>query len=75
MPGINDLGTICSELSKEWHPTKNGNLTPRDVKAGSHYTVWWQCLKCGHEWKTDIRSRVKGRKCPHCHGLPQLPLK
>lgn len=74
MPGINDLGTICPELSKEWHPTKNGNLTPRDVKAGSHYTVWWQCLKCGHEWKTDIRSRVKGRKCPNCHGLPQLPL-
>lgn len=22
-------------LAREWHPTKNGNLTPRDVTAGA----------------------------------------
>lgn len=75
MPDMNDLETLCPNLAKEWHPTKNGKLTPKDVKIGSHYTVWWKCSRCGHEWKTDIRSRVKGRKCPNCHGLPMLPLK
>src|SRR3990167_4522119 len=32
-------------LAREWHPTKNGNLTPFDVTAGSHKKVWWKCLK------------------------------
>ena len=36
------------ELSKEWHPTKNGDLTPYDVTVGSHKKVWWICSK-GHK--------------------------
>ena len=28
------------ELAKEWHPTKNGNLTPVDVSTGSNKNVW-----------------------------------
>ncbi len=31
----NSLATTHPELAAQWHPTKNGNLTPDDVGAGS----------------------------------------
>tara|TARA_B110000858_G_scaffold198379_2_gene264426 strand:- start:10374 stop:10499 length:126 start_codon:yes stop_codon:yes gene_type:complete len=31
----NCLANVNSTLTKEWHPTKNGELTPFDVTAGS----------------------------------------
>lgn len=54
-------------LSKEWHPTKNGSITPQDVTFGSHKKIWWQCRK-GHEWEVSIYSRAIGRGCPYCSG-------
>jgi glutaredoxin len=63
----NCLQTINTPLSKQWHPTKNGSLTPRDVTAGSGKKAWWQCAK-GHEWKAVISSRNSGRGCPYCAG-------
>jgi len=63
--GFNDLATKCPELVKEWHPTKNGNLKPQDITVGSGRKVWWKC-KCGHEWETQVRTRVKGSGCPQC---------
>ena len=66
--GYNDLETVRPELAKEWHPTKNGALTPQDVVAGSNKKVWWQC-KNGHEWKTAISHRgLRGTGCPICSG-------
>jgi protein-arginine kinase activator protein McsA len=54
------------EVTKEWHPTKNKSLTPKDVSPGSHKKVWWKC-KNGHEWFTEIRSRTKKESgCPEC---------
>ena len=29
--GIDDLETLYPNLAKEWHPTSNGELLPRDV--------------------------------------------
>ena len=65
--GINDLGTTHPELAAQWHPTKNGNLTPQMVTAHKNQKVWWQCDK-GHEWERLIRSRsaVKSTECPFC---------
>ena len=63
----NCLATINPELSKEWHPIKNGDLTPYDVVYGSGKKVWWKCNK-GHEWQSPIRERSKGRGCPYCTG-------
>lgn len=54
------------QLSKEWHPTKNGDLTPYDVTIGSNKEVWWKCDK-GHEWKARINSR-KFNGCKCCSG-------
>ena len=64
----NSLQTSNPELSKHWHPTKNGELTPGDVTAGSDKKVWWQCEN-GHEWEATISSRVSGNGCPFCSGL------
>ncbi len=67
LPGFNDLATVNPELAAEWHPTKNGDLTPAHVTHGSNKKVWWQCSK-GHEWQAVIYSRSAGRGCPECSG-------
>lgn len=54
--------------SKEWHPFKNGSLTPSQVTPGSDKKVWWLC-KLGHEWESCIYNRtiIKNPKgCPYC---------
>ena len=65
LPGYNDLETTNSELAKEWHPTKNGDLTPKMIPAGTEKKVWWICEK-GHEWQAIVYSRNKGKGCPFC---------
>ena len=61
----NSLETNNSALAKEWHPTKNGSLTPANVTPGSNKRVWWQCRK-GHEWRTTIAHRSAGQGCTAC---------
>jgi positive regulator of sigma E activity len=56
-----------NRLVKEWHPTKNGILTPLDVSAKSGKKVWWLC-EFGHEWEAKIYNRSYGTKCPYCSG-------
>jgi len=66
IPGENDLATMAPTLAAEWHPTKNGDLTPEQVRAQSNRTVWWRCEK-GHEWKTTVNARMQsGSGCPYC---------
>ena len=63
----NSLASLYPELAQEWHPTKNSELTPDQVVAGSNRRVWWICAKgCDHEWEAVIASRVRGNKCPYC---------
>ncbi len=61
----NCLQNMNSHLADEWHPTKNGNLTPRDVTSGTRKKVWWVC-KEGHEWQATIADRNQGSGCPIC---------
>lgn len=64
--GVNDLQTERPDLAKEWHPSRNGLLTPRDVTRGSSKEVWWQCAS-GHEWKRRINNRTSQKKgCGKC---------
>ena len=65
IPGETDLATRYPELARQWHPTKNGALTPSDVLPGSHQLVWWLCPN-GHEWRAQVKSRVSGAGCPIC---------
>lgn len=65
LAGFNDLATLNPALAAEWHPVKNGRLTPKDVVPGSNKKAWWQCAH-GHEWEAAISSRVRGSGCPYC---------
>ena len=60
----NCLATTEPRLAAEWHPTKNGKLTPHDVMRASHKMVWWKCDK-GHEWQAQPYSRLI-HGCPIC---------
>lgn len=61
------LGYVNPELAKEWHPTKNGVLTPFDVFASTNKYIWWQCPTCGHEWRSQCSNRNVGKRgCPNC---------
>ena len=66
--GVNDLATTNPELAAQWHPTKNGDLKPADVVAGTAKRIWWQCPK-GHEWQSIVVSRKIGTGCPVCENL------
>ena len=66
----NSLAVLHSNLAKEWHPTKNRDLTPNDVRPGSERKVWWLCDK-GHSWEAAIYTRtysVRAAGCPYCSG-------
>ena len=65
-PAEYNLQVVNPKLAKEWHPVKNGDLTPKDVFPGSHKKVWWLCEK-GHAWKAFVFSRKRGSGCPHCN--------
>jgi len=71
----NRLDLHFPKLAKEWHPTKNGNLSPSDVTFGTAKKVWWKCSKGpDHEWQTVVSSRTghyakrKPTGCPYCDG-------
>ena len=70
----NSLATLYPELAKQWHPTKNGDLTPYDVRPGSNKKVWWKCSRFDeHIWKTSIIERTKGTGCPKCNYPTSTP--
>jgi hypothetical protein len=73
--GVNDMATTHPELAADWHPSKNGDLTPQAVGAGTHKKVWWKhsdpscVVPGGHEWETPGSFRTsKGSGCPACSG-------
>ena len=81
-PGFNDLATTHPELAKEWHPVKNGDLTPEKVTAGCSKKVWW-CLPYDDpntgrhfdfEWKASVSNRARHKnKCPYLTGRTAWP--
>ena len=79
--GFNDLETLNSQLAKEWHPTKNGNLNPTDVTIGSNKKVWWLLsyddLETGKhfdfEWQDTVNNRNNGYGCPYLSGKAAWP--
>ena len=68
-----NLAISFPELAAEWHPTKNGLLTPYGVTPGSNRKIWWKC-KRGHEWPAAPLSRTsKSSGCPHCKPQTSRP--
>ena len=66
--GKNDLETTHPALAQEWHPTKNNELTPRDVMYGQSLKVWWKCPN-GHSYLASLnhRSGANGTNCQVCN--------
>lgn len=68
------LADLHPELAKQWHPIKNGDLRPDQLKPGSNREVWWLC-GCGHEWDTKVSHRTTGHGCEVCgheaHARPE----
>lgn len=64
--GFNDLETVSPLLTSQWHPTKNGDLTPSQVRPKDDTEVWWFRSDCGHEWETKVNSRNNGSECQGC---------
>ena len=60
-----DLLSQNPDVAAEWHPNKNGSLSPSDVFANSNKKAWW-LGKCNHEWQAVICTRNKGVGCPFC---------
>jgi len=61
------LATLKPSIAKQWHPTKNGDLTPYDLSIGSSKDIWWKCDKGDdHEWKALVSNRSKGSGCAVC---------
>ena len=71
----NSVSSKFPDLVAQWHPTKNGDLTPDQVASTSHRRVWWKCPSGpDHEWKSECRTRTGaghgggGYGCPFCDG-------
>lgn len=60
-----NLAVENSTLARQWHPTRNGSLSPRDFSPKSNKKAWWLC-KNGHEWEATINSRAYGAGRPYC---------
>ena len=79
--GYNDLASQAQKIAEQWYQPLNGERTPENTIAGSHYKAWWRC-PLGHIWRTEVLVRaVKGHDCPICagqakiaHHLEKLPL-
>lgn len=62
-PSIPRLAESHPLLAAEWHPTKNGGLTPSDVTAANPRKAWW-CNWHGNmrrwvQWKASIKYRAE----------------
>lgn len=61
----NCLASLYPEIAAQWHPDKNGELTPETVRVETTLRPWWRCGK-GHEWQAKTTARAAGLGCPAC---------
>jgi Zn finger protein HypA/HybF involved in hydrogenase expression len=66
----NSLATMAPDVAAQWHPTKNGDLTPADVVSRTYRKFWWKCdVGSDHVWEATPSDRVgNGTGCPCCSG-------
>jgi hypothetical protein len=58
------------KVASYWHPTKNGELTPRNVPPMAKRSVWWKCpAGPDHEWLGPVfvaSAAITDAGCPFC---------
>lgn len=62
----NNLKTRFPYISKDWHPFKNGDLSPTDVLPNQPREIWWLC-EIGHEVKESLMDRTNSKGCRLCN--------
>jgi hypothetical protein len=64
----NNLEACFPLVAREWHPEKNGRVTPAEVVAASSRVSWWRCrAQPAHAWRASVRDRTRGQTgCPFC---------
>lgn len=65
------LADFYPEIASQWHPNRNGKLTPQNVRYNSKRNVWWFADCCGYEWQEAVRDRNKYQRwrCPQCRTI------
>ena len=66
--GAATLASDHPEIAEEWHPSRNGDLTPAAVVPRADLRIWWRCAgDPSHEWQATVLQRVRsGSGCPVC---------
>lgn len=71
------LSEFSPELSKEWHPIKNGDKTPYNTGVGERYEAWWifpyDDLETGKHFDFEWRARVDNRYYQRLKGKGGCP--
>jgi hypothetical protein len=52
--------------SNLWHPSLNGDITPRDVSAHNRNPFWFYCNVCKHEYTQSLEVASRGKSCLFC---------
>lgn len=67
----NWLSVTLPEIASQWHPKRNGKLSPSCVVWDSKKVVWWKADCCGYVWEASPRSRDKYQRlrCPMCKSI------
>ncbi len=61
------LAARFPEIAAEWHPQRNGELTPEEVDPDHKMSAWWLCSR-GHEFQAAVRKRTRTHsRCPECY--------
>ena len=61
------------ELVAQYDTEKN-DLSPSEIKAGSHRKVWWRCSEGHPRWYAVVASRTTGgHGCRYCSGNATAP--
>lgn len=64
----NSLQSVCPELAKEFHPTRNGKLKATSIRFNTSKKIWWRCsVNKRHIGESTVSNRTKlGNGCPGC---------
>jgi hypothetical protein len=64
------LVTTHPEIAKQWHPTLNYPITPKDTSKGRMEKYWWKCdKKDDHVFEDSPNARTSSKtNCPICSG-------
>lgn len=66
-PGRTARAQLPAHLLDELHPSRNLDVDPSTISAGSRRRLWWRCPR-GHEWQARVDNRSAGTGCPYCAG-------